>query len=152
MPFSVFWYQGGGPALLFLWRPDSAILSDLAVLEKTGKRERTQSDAASQNASPITRAALEALSESERWCQLDSFPGIYCVWYSRWFPHSESKSSFLLALQSCTPPASSAMFPVTVTTFCRGLEDKLCKYLTQLLTQIGAQGFEKLSPSSLLAQ
>jgi hypothetical protein len=38
------------------------------------------------------------------------------------------------------------MFPVTVTTFCRELGDKLCKYLTQLLTQIGAQGFEKLSP------
>jgi hypothetical protein len=42
------------------------------------------------------------------------------------------------------------MFPVTVTTFCREVGDKLCKYLTQILTQIGAQGFEKLSPLSII--
>jgi hypothetical protein len=47
--------------------------------------------------------------------------------------------------------ASSAVFPVTVTTFCRGLGDKLCKYLIQLLTQIRARSFEKLSPLGLLA-
>jgi hypothetical protein len=44
--------------------------------------------------------------------------------------------------------ASSAMFPVTVTAFSRGLGDKLCKYLTKPPTQIGAQGFEKLFPLS----
>jgi hypothetical protein len=82
------------------------------------------------------------------WSQLGSFPGIYCVCCSPWFPHSESTSSFLLALQSYKPPGSSAVFPVTVTTFCRELGDKLCKYLTQLLTQIGARGFEKLFPES----
>jgi hypothetical protein len=33
------------------------------------------------------------------------------------FSTLESPSSFLLALQSCNPPTSSAIFPVTVTTF-----------------------------------
>jgi hypothetical protein len=74
-----------------------------------------------------------------------------CVWNLPWFPHSECISSFLLALKNCKPPASSAVFPVTVITFSRGLGPKLWKYLTQLLTQIGAQGFEKLSLLSLLA-
>jgi hypothetical protein len=82
---------------------------------------------------------------------LGYFPVIYYVWYSPCFPNSESTSSFLLALQSCKPPASSAVFPVTVTTFCRGLGDKLYKYLIQILIQIRAQGFEKFSPLSLLA-
>jgi hypothetical protein len=54
-------------------------------------------------------------------------------------------------LQSCKLPASSAMFPVTVTTLWRGMRDKICKYLTQPLIQIRAQGFEKLSPLSSLA-
>jgi hypothetical protein len=36
------------------------------------------------------------------------------------FPTLDSTSSFLLALQSWKPPASSAVFPVTVTTFCVG--------------------------------
>jgi hypothetical protein len=45
------------------------------------------------------------------------FSWIYCVWYLPWFLYSESTSSFLLALKSCNPPAGSAIFPVTVTTF-----------------------------------
>jgi hypothetical protein len=65
--------------------------------------------------------------------------------------NTESTSSFLLALKSCKPSASAAVFPITVTTFCRGLGGKFCKYLAQLLTQIRAQGFEKLSPLSPLA-
>jgi hypothetical protein len=40
------------------------------------------------------------------------------------------------------------VFPVTVTAFYRRVRGKLCKYLTQLLTQIRAQGFEKLFPES----
>jgi hypothetical protein len=65
------------------------------------------------------------------------------------FP-TESTSSFLLALQSHKLPVSSAVFPITVTTFCRGLGDKLRKYLTKFLTQTGAEGFEKLPPLSPL--
>jgi hypothetical protein len=64
--------------------------------------------------------------------------------------HSVSTGNIRLALKSWKLPASSAMFSVTVTTLCWGFGDKLCKYLTQLLTQIGAQGFEKLSPLSPL--
>jgi hypothetical protein len=50
----------------------------------------------------------------ECWSQLGHFPGIYCVWYIPWFPHSESMSSFLLALQ----------FPVTMTKFYRAMGGK----------------------------
>jgi hypothetical protein len=40
------------------------------------------------------------------------------------------------------------MFPVTVTAFYGRVRGKLCKYLTQLLTQMRAQDFEKLFPKS----
>jgi hypothetical protein len=43
------------------------------------------------------------------------------------------------------------MFPVTVMTFYRQVRGKLCQYLIQTLTLIGAQGFEKLFPLSPLA-
>jgi hypothetical protein len=43
------------------------------------------------------------------------------VWNLPWFPHSESESSFLLALQYCMPPACPARFPITVPTFYKGL-------------------------------
>jgi hypothetical protein len=46
---------------------------------------------------------------------------LLCVWNLPSFPHSESASSFLLALQYCKPPVSPEMFPVIVTIFYSGV-------------------------------